>query len=165
MFCRAWNVTISSFNRLTPENRPRCTRIWRNVHSSWVAAVSLTADGKYHFLSPSSCVSREFLLMAVSSSRQMPWCTAILGFRRTGHRAWIWLRLAGHGVTSWYNRLQSLHSRRSVEDPRAGEAWHMGIGSLCFVAGAFWTSPRRFCLASVSPKDPCWCLLGWEIQM
>jgi len=31
-----------------------------------------TADGKYYFLSPSSWVSTEFLLMAVSSSRQMP---------------------------------------------------------------------------------------------
>ena len=42
--------------------------------------------------------------MAVSSSRQMPWWTAILGFCRAGQRAWIWPRLSGQGVTSGWRR-------------------------------------------------------------
>ena len=43
----------------------------------------------------------------------------------------------------------------------------MGIGNQCFVTGAFWNGQRRFGLASVFPdsKDPCFCLLGWEIQL
>ena len=40
----------------------------------------------------------------------------------------------------------------------------MGIGNRCFVAGAFCTGPRRFCLASVLAEDPCCCLLGQEIK-
>jgi len=51
--------------------------------------------------------------MAASSSRQMPWCTTILGFWRAGQRAWIWPRLSGHSVTSGWRRVQSLHSSLS----------------------------------------------------
>ena len=42
-----------------------------------------------HHLKASSPVCDTF-------SRQMPWCTTILGFWRAGQRVWIWLRLSGH---------------------------------------------------------------------
>ena len=51
--------------------------------------------------------------MDVISSRQMPWCTAILGFWKDGQRAWIWPRHSGHGITSGWRHLQSLHSSLS----------------------------------------------------
>jgi len=78
MPCWAWNSVTSALILLISENRPRCTRVWWTVHSSWVG--SLTTDRNYQILLQLSWDSTEVLLMAVSSSRQMPWCTTILGF-------------------------------------------------------------------------------------
>ena len=102
---------ISSFSHPIPENSHRCTRIWQTAHSLWVA--SPTAEGKSHFFSQSSCASREFPLMAVSSSRHTPWCTAILDFWRTWYRACIRPRLLSHSATFGCSRLQSIQSSSS----------------------------------------------------
>ena len=58
MPCRAWKSVTSALSPPMSENKPRCTRIWRTEHSSWVASIKIELLVFGYFSSRSLCYMR-----------------------------------------------------------------------------------------------------------